>query len=142
MLMNSSRFLTAVLLILCGRLAAAPTLVTVDGARILQRFDGLGCGAIFYEGHITSLAERGKTEDQERLYDAMFKDVRADFLHLYIRHDHEPQNDNGDPWKAEFRADDFKYCAHTLAICAAARKRASPRGATPWLSYAMTRLSG
>ena len=81
-------------------LQAAPTQVTVEDAKVLQSFDGLGCGAIFYEGHMTSLAARNKPEEQEKLYDAMFKDVRTDYLHLYIRHDHEPQNDNADPWTA------------------------------------------
>ncbi len=107
-----------------GPLAAAPaTQIKVEAGKGLQTFAGLGCGAIFYEGHMTSLAARDKLEEQERLYDAMFKDVRTDYLHLYIRHDHEPQNDNSDPMKAEFKDGDFKYCEHTLAICKAARQR-------------------
>jgi O-glycosyl hydrolase len=104
-------------------LHAAPTQVTVQVSKPLQTFDGLGCGAVFYEAHITSLAARNKPEEQERLYDALFKDVRTDFLHLYIRHDHEPQNDNDDPWSPAFNVDDFKYCEHTLAICKAALER-------------------
>ena len=72
-----------------GPLAAAPaTQIKVEAGKGLQTFAGLGCGAIFYEGHMTSLAARDKLEEQERLYDAMFKDVRTDYLHLYIRHDH------------------------------------------------------
>jgi len=104
-------------------LTASPTLVTVDTGRVLQRFDGLGCGAIFFEGHITSFAARQKPELQESLYDAMFKDVRTDYLHLCIRHDHEPQNDNHDPWAPAFREENFAYCEHLVAICEAARKR-------------------
>lgn len=105
-------------------LVAAPlTQITVEAGKVLQTFDGLGCGAIFYEGHMTSLAARGKNEEQEKLYDAMFKDVRTDYLHLFIRHDHEPQNDNSDPWSPRFKEEDFKYCEHTLAICKAARQR-------------------
>ena len=41
-------------------LQAAPTQVTVEVSKALQSFDGLGCGAIFYEGHMTSLAARNK----------------------------------------------------------------------------------
>ncbi len=109
---------------LMGPLAAAPvTQIKVEAGKGLQSFDGLGCGAIFYEGHMTSLAARGKQEEQEKLYDAMFKDVRTDYLHLFIRHDHEPQNDNSDPLTAAFKPEDFKYCEHTLAICKAARQR-------------------
>ncbi len=103
--------------------AAPATQIRVEASRALQTFDGLGCGAIFYEGHITSLAARDKPDEQEKLYDAMFKDVRTDLLHLYIRHDHEPENDNADPWTQAFKPEDFKYCEHTLAICKAARQR-------------------
>ena len=84
-------------------LTAEPTAVAVDAGHVLQRFDGLGCGAIYFEGHITSFAARQKPELQEQLYDAMFKDVRTDYLHLCIRHDHEPLNDNHDPWAPAFR---------------------------------------
>src|SRR6478735_3265065 len=100
--------------------AAPVTQVKVEASKVLQTFDGLGCGVIFYEGHITSLAARNKAEEQEKLYDAMFKDVRTDYLHLYIRHDHEPENDNSDPWTQAFKLEDFKYCEHTVAICKAA----------------------
>jgi hypothetical protein len=40
-----------------------------------------------------------------------------------IRHDHEPQNDNPDPWTQSFDPANFKYCEHTLAIAKAARER-------------------
>lgn len=103
--------------------AATVTQVKVESSKGLQTFEGLGCGAIFYEGHITSLAARDKAEEQEKLYDAMFRDVRTDYLHLYIRHDHEPENDNGDPWTQAFKPEGFKYCEYTLAICKAARQR-------------------
>jgi len=116
-------YLLAPLLCATGVLTAAPTVVSVDAGSVRQRFDGLGCGAIFFEGHITSFAARQKPELQEQLYDAMFKDVRTDYLHLYIRHDHEPQNDNDDPWTPAFRKEDFAYCDHLVAICEAARKR-------------------
>jgi O-glycosyl hydrolase len=103
--------------------AAPVTQIKVEGGRGLQTFDGLGCGAIFYEGHITSLAGSGNAVEQEKLYDAMFKEVRTDFLHLFIRHDHEAQNDDADPWTSSFKPEDFKYCEADLAICKAARQR-------------------
>ncbi|HWB07582.1 MAG TPA: hypothetical protein VG796_31455 [Verrucomicrobiales bacterium] len=103
--------------------AADETTLRVNAAAKRQKIEGMGCGAIFYEGHITSLAERGKQTEQGALYDAMFRDMRTDFLHLMIRHDHEPQNDNADPMKAEFKDEWFKYAEHTAAIAAAAKKR-------------------
>lgn len=57
---------------------------------------------MFYEGHITSLAARGKDDRQRQLYDDMFAKVNARFLHLMIRPTHEPQNDNADPWTPAF----------------------------------------
>ncbi len=88
-----------------------------------QTLEGMGCGAIFYEGHITSLAELGKAREQEQLYDDMFTKIRTDFLHLMIRHDHEPENDNADPYDPQFKAHWFEYATKTLAICEAAKQR-------------------
>lgn len=121
----ATRSLAAAVCALAAGAGAATngTVVTVDPSRWMQEFQGMGCGAIFYEAHITSLAARGKAEEQERLYDAMFREVETDFLHLFIRHDHEPRNDNGDPYAPEFREADFGYGRHTLAICEAAKKR-------------------
>jgi hypothetical protein len=39
----------------------------------------MGCGAIFYEAHMTSLGDSGRTAEQEQLYDVMFRE-RADRL--------------------------------------------------------------
>lgn len=78
---------------------------------------------MFYEGHITSLAARGKDDRQRQLYDDMFAKVNARYLHLMIRPTHEPQNDNDDPWTPAFDPANFKYCVHTLAIVKAARER-------------------
>jgi hypothetical protein len=38
--------------------AAPPVRITVQPSKVRQEFQGLGCGAMFYEGHITSLATR------------------------------------------------------------------------------------
>jgi O-glycosyl hydrolase len=103
--------------------AASPARVTVQPSKPRQPYQGLGCGAMFYEGHITSLAARGKDDRQRQLYDDMFAKVNARYLHLMIRPTHEPQNDNNDPWTRAFDPANFKYCVHTLAIVNAARER-------------------
>ena len=99
------------------------TQFTVQTARPRQVFDGLGAGAIFYEGHVTSLAARGKDERQEQLYDDMFARVPTRFLQLMIRETHEPRNDNADPYTPAFDDKDFEYCKPTIQIALAARKR-------------------
>jgi O-glycosyl hydrolase len=102
---------------------AAETILRINPSKLLQDFQGMGCGAIFYEAHITSLAAGNKQELQGKLYDDMFREVRTDFLQLMIRHDHEPQNDNADPYNPQFKPEWFAYADHTLAICKAARER-------------------
>lgn len=123
--MNRFHLLLAALAVLSSSplQAAGETVLKVTPSAKRQKIEGMGGGAIFYEGHITSLAARGKEAEQEALYDAMFRNMRTDFLHLMIRHDHEPENDNADPAKAEFRDEWFKYTDHTVAICAAAKAR-------------------
>ena len=106
-----------------SRSAEPPTRMTVNPARLLHEFQGLGAGAIFYEGHITSLAARSKDQRQEQLYDDMFKHVATRYLQLMIRHDHEPVNDNADPYTPAYDQKHFDYCRHTLAIARAAQKR-------------------
>src|SRR6185436_607688 len=114
----------AVLATLCGDLCAQETTqITVQTARVRQVFDGLGAGAIFYEGHITSLAARNKNQRQQQLYDDMFTRVPTRYLQLMIRETHEPQNDNDDPFTPAFEEKNFEYCAHTIAIAKAALKR-------------------
>ena len=99
------------------------TQITVQTARARQEFEGLGAGAIFYEGHITSLAARDKNERQEQLYDDMFARVPTRYLQLMIRETHEPQNDNNDPYTPAFDPKNFEYCKHTIHIAKAALKR-------------------
>jgi O-glycosyl hydrolase len=103
--------------------AEEPTRITVQTAKPRQVFDGLGAGAILYEQHITSLAERNKAERQEQLYDDMFARVPTRYLQLMIRETHEPQNDNADPYTPAFDEKDFAYCRHTLQVARAALKR-------------------
>jgi O-glycosyl hydrolase len=107
-----------------GAGAPAPAMrIVVQPGRVRQEFQGLGCGAIFYEGHITSLAARQKDARQKELYDDMFAKVPTRYLQLMIRPNHEPRNDNADPWTPAFDEANFKYCEHTLAIAKAARER-------------------
>ena len=91
------RFACILFLLVPSFAAEAPTRIEVHPSRLRQEFQGLGCGAIFYEGHITSLAANQKTDLQKSLYDDLFAKVPTQFLQLMIRHDHEPQNDDGDP---------------------------------------------
>jgi O-glycosyl hydrolase len=106
-----------------GLLRAQGTFVVVSTARPRQVFEGLGAGAIFYEGHITSLAERGKDKRQQQLYDDMFARVPTRYLQLMIRETHEPVNDNADPYLPAFDEKNFAYCRHTVQIAQAALKR-------------------
>ena len=80
----------------------AETLLKIDPNQPQQEFQGMGCGAIFYEAHITSLATTNKQSEQSALYDAMCRDVRTNFLQLMIRHNHEPVNDNAEPQIPDF----------------------------------------
>jgi O-glycosyl hydrolase len=114
----------AVFATLCGNVRAQETTqITVQTGRVRQVFEGLGAGAIFYEGHITSLAERNKNERQQQLYDDMFSRVPTRYLQLMIRETHEPQNDNADPFTPSFEEKNFAYCKHTIQIAKAALKR-------------------
>src|SRR5689334_7871296 len=85
----------AALLAACaGAGAQERTLITVQTGKPKQDFDGMGAGAVLYEGHITSLAARNKDELQEKLYDDMFKHVPVRYLQIMIRETHEPKNDD------------------------------------------------
>lgn len=114
----------AVLVARCGNVRGQGAIqITVQTARVRQVFEGLGAGAIFYEGHITSLAARNKNEQQQQLYDDMFARVPTQYLQLMIRETHEPQNDNADPFTLDFEEKNFDYCKHTIQIAQAALKR-------------------
>src|SRR4029450_243804 len=99
--------------------AETPTRIEAHPGRLRQEFQGLGCGAMFYEGHITSLAARQKDDRQRELYDDMFAKVPTRYLHLMIRPSHEPANDNADPYTPAFDPANFKYCEHTIPMAQA-----------------------
>lgn len=124
MLSYCLRSFRPILLLSFGIVAAqAETFLKIEPDNPRQEFQGMGCGAIFYEAHITSLAATRKHQEQAALYDAMFRDAHTDFLQLMIRHDHEPENDNSDPQDPAFDLKHFAYTDHTIAICKAARER-------------------
>src|SRR5580704_17620900 len=103
--------------------AQEKTQITVQTTNLKQTFDGLGVGAIFYEGHITSLSARNKDERQEQLFDDMFTKVPTRHLQLMLRETHEPENNNNDPYTPAFDEKNFEYCKHTIQIAKAAFKR-------------------
>jgi hypothetical protein len=54
-----------ILLLCIGTVGAmAETLLKIEADELRQEFHGMGCGAIFYEAHITSLATTGKHKVQ------------------------------------------------------------------------------
>ena len=97
--------------------------IEINPDRPQQTFDGMGCGSIFYSGHITSFGQRKKNDLQEQLYDDIFKEVPTEFLHIMIRPDFEPSNDNQDPFQSEFKKYDFKKNRDALKVCQEAKKR-------------------
>lgn len=103
---------------------AAPSgRIVVHAEKPRQEFLGLGCGVIYFEGHVTSLAARGKGARQAELYDDMFSKVNTRYLQLMIRPEHEPEGFTSDPWSPKVDASNFKCYAHMLAIAKAAKER-------------------
>ena len=64
------------LVLACAARAQEPTRITVTPSKTRQVYDGVGAGVIFYEGHVTSLADRNKPDRQEQLYDDLFEKLR------------------------------------------------------------------
>ncbi|MEM7392528.1 MAG: hypothetical protein AAF492_09270 [Verrucomicrobiota bacterium] len=100
-----------------------PTLLTVDPGQRRQIFEGMGCGTIFYSGHIVSLARRNKHKLQKTFYDELFSDVSTQYLQVLIRPDFEPKNDNEDPYRADFKETAFVKNGPALEVCRQALKR-------------------
>ena len=97
--------------------------ISIDPQQSKQSFDGMGCGSIFYSGHLTSLAKRNKKDLQAQLYDDLFKEIPTKFLHVMIRPAFEPVNDNDDPYVLDFSREAFKKNADALQVYREARKR-------------------
>ncbi|MDB2687497.1 hypothetical protein N9Y42_09830, partial [Mariniblastus sp.] len=95
--------------------------LTVRPSKTRQTFNGMGCGSIFYSGHLASF--KNKPELQTQLFDDVFTNVRTDFLHLMIRPDFEPENDNEDPYNADFKEDNFAKNKNAIKVCREAKKR-------------------
>ena len=120
------RFLLILPLLLTSAAAygqTAKATITIDPSVTKQTFDGMGCGSIFYSGHLTSLGKRKKNKLQNQLYDDIFKEIPTEFLHFMIRPNFEPTNDNDDPYKLEFTKDDFKKNRDAIKVFREAKKR-------------------
>jgi len=98
------------------------TLIMIDAEQKRQEFRGMGCGSIFYSGHITSFAKK-KPALQEKYYDDLFTSIKTQYLQIMIRPDFEAINDNEDPYILNFPEGNFKANASSLAICKAAKIR-------------------
>ena len=103
--------------------AEEPTVIEVSPSEQKQTFDGMGCGTIFYSGHITSFGQRKKYALQNEYYDVLFSEVKTKYLHLMIRPDFEQENDNDDPYLPAFKEAAFKKNSSALKVCKAATKR-------------------
>ena len=102
---------------------SAKVVISIDPDQLKQTFDGMGCGSIFYSGHLTSLAKRDKDDLQRQLYDDLFKAIPTKFLHVMIRPAFEPENDNDDPYDLDFAPEAFQKNADALQVYQEARKR-------------------
>lgn len=97
--------------------------ISIEPDQPRQTFDGMGCGSIFYSGHLNSLAKRNKNDLQRQLYDDLFKEIPTKFLHVMIRPAFEPENDNDDPYDLNFAPEAFKKNADALEVYRESRKR-------------------
>ena len=112
--------------------AAPPVRITVHPGKLRQEFQGLGCGTMFYEGHITSLAAQQKNDRQRELYDDMFAKVNTRYLQLMIRATHEPAERQRRSVDARVRSPRTSNTASTrIAIAKAARERRRRSNSSP-----------
>jgi hypothetical protein len=89
---------------------------SVDVKAVTHRFEGLGAGVLFYDNQF----EISTTGD---IYDWCFKDVAAEFLHVLIRPDYEPANDNDDWQSLDLSKFDFKSTERPFRIAKEALER-------------------
>ncbi len=75
-------------------------------------FEGFGGGVLFYDN-------QWEITDSDDLYEWCFRDVETRFLHLLVRPDYEPANDNDD-WRT-LAADRFDFTASQRALGVARR---------------------
>jgi beta-galactosidase len=104
---------------LVSRVAPPPAdtfTAVIDPSVVTHRFAGLGGGVLFYDNQF----DIAKTNE---LYDWCFADVKTSFLHLLIRPDCEPENDNDDWRKIEWSMFNFKSATRVLRIAREAMKR-------------------
>ncbi len=88
----------------------------INPTRVTHRFAGLGGGVLFYDNQF----DIGRGSE---LYDWCFADVKAAFLHLLIRPDCEPGNDNDDWRKLAGSGFDFQSAGRAWRIAREALRR-------------------
>ena len=97
------------------RLEAQQTFsVVVDPDQASHKFTGLGAGLMFYDNQFTI---------DKALFDWCFKDVDTEILHILIRPDFEPVNDNDDWQVLNKDGFDWSACQRLFWICWNARQR-------------------
>lgn len=83
--------------------------IDVDPNATTHRFDGFGGGVLFYDNQWQ--LSRG-----DEIWNWCFRDVRTNFLHLLIRPNYEPENDNDD-WRTLNRERiDFRKSARAIGV--------------------------
>ncbi|MHB8956180.1 MAG: beta-galactosidase [Pirellulaceae bacterium] len=88
----------------------------IDPTKVTHPFAGFGGGVLFYDNQF-DITDTGEP------YDWCFQDVKTAFLHLLIRPDCEPANDNDDWRTLDVSKFDFTSAARPLRIAREARKR-------------------
>lgn len=88
--------------------------IEVDSNSDSHQFTGMGAGAMFYDNQFTI---------DKKLFDWCFKDVDTEILHILIRPNFEPTNDNDDWQVLDNEAFDWDACQRLFWICWHARQR-------------------
>lgn len=88
--------------------------INVDPNNITHRYDGMGAGVMFYDNQFNI---------SNKLFDWCFRDVNTQILHVLIRPDFEPVNDNDDWQVLNQNAFDWDRCERLFWICWHAKQR-------------------
>lgn len=88
--------------------------LSIDPDANSHEFTGTGAGAMFYDNQFTI---------DNILFDWCFKDVNTEVLHILIRPDFEPVNDNDDWQVLDNEAFDWAACERIFWICWHAKQR-------------------
>ena len=88
--------------------------IRIDPDAPRHRYTGMGAGLMFYDNQFTI---------DKQLFDWCFKDVDSQILHVLIRPDFEPVNDNDDWQVLDNTAFKWDGCKRLFWICWNARQR-------------------